>query len=159
MSERPQTRPRLNIVTRAERRDRIFARLREGWGYEEIGREERISGERVRQIVSETLGKRVIERGEDHAHLQLERLMPALKLAAESVARGDIKAIAPLIKVIDRIDKHLTTVVAREYYGPEERERLHAKIKGIIANLGYDPGLADGPEESAQEKTFVEDSA
>jgi hypothetical protein len=68
---------RLNVLGKAARRKRIFARLREGWAYDEIAREERVSAERVRQIVAEVLGKRVIDRGVDHAHLQLERLMPA----------------------------------------------------------------------------------
>ena len=161
MDETEKLRPRLNILGKAERRKRIFARLREGWAYDEIAGEERISAERVRQIVSEVLGKRVIDRGEDHAHLQLERLMPALRLAGESIGRGDIKAIAPLIKVIDRIDKHLATVVARDYYGPEEREKLLNKINSIIDNLGYDPGVTVSPgpalsPDPAQEKTSVE---
>ena len=131
----PKPRPRLNILGRAARTKRIFARLREGWAYDEIAREERVSAERIRQIVSEVLGKRIIDRGEDHAHLQLERLMPALRLAGESVGRGDLKAIAPLIKVIDRLDKHQATVVAKYYYGPEERQRLLDKINRIATNL------------------------
>ena len=72
-----EPRRQLNILTKAERRRRIFARLREGWAYDEIAREERVSAERIRQIVSEVLAKRVIDRGADHAHVQLERLMPA----------------------------------------------------------------------------------
>ena len=135
MEQTPSPRPRLNILGRAERTKRIFARLRDGWAYDEIARDERISAERVRQIVSEVLSKRVIDRGQDHAHLQLERLMPALRLAGELVVRGDLKAIAPLIKVIDRLDKHQATVVAKHYYGPEERERLLDKINRVAANL------------------------
>jgi hypothetical protein len=122
MQEIQAPRPRLNIVSRAARTKRIFARMREGWAYDEIARDEGLSAERVRQIVAEVLGKCVIERGSHHAHLQLERLMPALRLAGEAIARGDIRAIAPLIKVIDRMDRHQQTVVAKHYYGPEERQ-------------------------------------
>jgi len=128
-------RPRLNIVTKAERRKRIFARLREGWAYDEIAREERVSAERIRQIVAEVLDKRVIDRGTDHARLQLERLMPALRVTGEAIARGDLKAVAPLIKVIDRLDRHQETVVAKYEYGPEERQRLLDKINRVVANL------------------------
>jgi hypothetical protein len=110
-------------------------RLLEGWAYDEIARAERLSAERIRQIVSEVLGKRVIDRGEDHAHLQLERLMPALRLAGEAIARGNLKAIAPLVEVIDRLDKHQVTIVSKYVYGPEERERLLDKINRIAANL------------------------
>jgi hypothetical protein len=135
MEQAQEPRPRPNILGKAARRKRIFARLREGWGYEEIAREERVSAERIPQIVSEVLGKRVIDRGSDHAHLQLERLMPALRLVGEAIGRGELKAVAPLIKVIDRLDKHQQTVVAKYEYGPEERQRLMDKINRLVANL------------------------
>ena len=85
MEQTPTPGRRLNVLGKAARRKRIFARLREGWAYDEIAGEERVSAERIRQIVSEVLDKRVIDRGVDHAHLQLERLMPALRI----VGRGD----------------------------------------------------------------------
>ena len=135
MEQTPQPRRRLNVLGKAARRKRIFARLREGWAYDEIAREERVSPERIRQIVSEVLGKRIIDRGVDHAHLQLERLMPALRVVGEAIGRGELKAVAPLIKVIDRLDKHQTTVVAKYHYGPEERKRLLDKINRIADNL------------------------
>ena len=97
LEQTPAPRRRLNIVSKAARRKRIFDRLREGWAYDEIVREERVSAERIRQIVSEVLGKRVIDRGADHAHLQLERLMPALRLVGEAIERGELKAVVPLI--------------------------------------------------------------
>ena len=138
MNQTTAPRPRLNILTRKARTKRIFARLREGWAYDEIARDEGLSAERVRQIVAEVLGKRVIDRGPEYAHLQLERLMPALRLAGEAIARGDIRAIAPLIKVIDRMDRHQVTVVVKYHYGPEERKRLLDKINRVAANLGID---------------------
>ena len=118
MEQTPTPERRLNVLGKAARRKRIFARLREGWAYDEIAGEERVSAERIRQIVSEILDKRVIDRGIDHAHLQLERLMPALRIVGEAIGRGELKAVAPLIKVIDRLDKHQTTVVAKYDYGP-----------------------------------------
>ena len=135
MEQTQAPRRRLNIVSKAARRKRIFDKLREGWAYDEIAREERVSAERIRQIVSEVLGKRVIDRGADHAHLQLERLMPALRVAGEAIGRGELKAVAPLIKVIDRLDKHQDTVVAKYEYGPEERQRLMDKINRLVDNL------------------------
>ena len=66
----------------------------------------------------------MIDRGVDHAHLQLERLMPAMRIVGQAIGRGELKAVAPLIKVIDRLDKHQETVVAKYTYGPEERQRL-----------------------------------
>jgi hypothetical protein len=154
MEQTPEPRRRLNVLTKAERRKRIFERLREGWAYDEIAREERVSAERIRQIVQEVLGKRVIDRGADHAHLQLERLMPALRVAGEAIRRGELKAIAPLIKVIDRLDKHQDTVVAKYEYGPEERTRLLEKINRVVANL-TDPE-PDAPATDAHENNSDE---
>ena len=83
---------------------RIFARLREGLSYEEIAGEEGVSRERVRQIVSEVLQKRSVDGGADHAKLQLDRLLPAMQLGAEAIAAGDVAAITPYLKVLDRLD-------------------------------------------------------
>ena len=105
----------------------------------------------MRQIVAEVLGKRVIDRGPHHAHLQLERLMPALRLAGEAIGRGDIRAIAPLIKVIDRMDRHQETVVAKHYYGPEERRRLLDKLTRVAANLAESTPAPEAPTESSDE--------
>jgi hypothetical protein len=152
----PEPRRRLKVLTKAERRKRIFARLREGWAYDEIAREERVSPERIRQIVAEVLCKRVIDRGVDHAHLQLERLMPALRIVGEAIGRGELKAVAPLIKVIDRLDKHLDTVVAKYSYGPEERQRLLDKVNRLVDNLAPVRDEPDGSAADANEKEFVE---
>ncbi len=159
MEQTPEPRRRLNVMGKAARRKRIFARLREGWAYDEIASEERVSAERIRQIVSEVLGKRVIDRGVDHAHLQLERLMPALRIVGEAIGRGELKAVGPLIKLIDRLDKHQVTVVAKYEYGPEERQRLMDKINRLVDNLQpLDPETTEAAEttEHDDEKTFVE---
>ena len=155
MEQVPEPRRRLNVLTKAERRTRIFARLREGWAYDEIAREERVSAERIRQIVAEVLGKRVIDRGADHAHLQLERLRPALRVANEAIGRGELKAVGPLIRLIDRLDRHQETVVAKYEYGPEERQRLLDKINRIVDNLSPRSGpideAADAHEKNSSE--------
>ena len=156
MEQTLEPRRRLNVLTKAERRQRIFARLREGWAYDEIAREERVSAERIRQIVAEVLGKRVIDRGADHAHLQLERLMPALRLVGEAIGRGELKAVSPLIKVIDRLDKHQETVVAKHSYGPEERQRLLDKVNRLVDNLQPRDDEPAAPAPDEHEKNFAE---
>ena len=156
MNETQAPRPRLNILGRAARTKRIFARMREGWAYDEIGRDEGLSAERVRQIVAEVLGKRVIDRGVDHAHLQLERLMPALRVVGEAIGRGELKAVAPLIKVIDRLDKHQETVVAKYDYGPEERQRLLDKVNRLVDNLQPRDDEPAAPAPDEHEKNFAE---
>ena len=156
MEQTPIPGRRLNVLGKAARRKRIFARLREGWAYDEIAGEERVSAERVRQIVAEVLGKRIIDRGVDHAHLQLERLMPALRIVGEAIGRGELKAVAPLIKVIDRLDKHQETVVAKYSYGPEERQRLLDKVNRLVDNLQPADGEAAELTGDGDENTFAE---
>jgi len=95
---------RLAAHGRVLRRGRIFARLREGWAYDEIASQERLTAERVRQIVRQALERRIIDEGAEHAKLQLARLQPAMRLAGEAIADGDVTAIAPLMKALDRLE-------------------------------------------------------
>src|SRR5271165_1790443 len=84
---------------KAARRKRIFARLREGWGYDEIARE---------------------ERGPARA---LPRLGPTLRAAGEAVADGDVRVIAALTKVLDRLDSRLERDKTPPKAGPGRRIR------------------------------------
>ena len=109
----PARRRRLGAHGMMFRRRRVFARLREGFTYDEIAAEEGVSNARVRQIVSEELQKRVVDSGADHAKLQLDRLAPAVQLGAEAIAAGDISAINPYLKALDRLDRYQTVATAR----------------------------------------------
>jgi hypothetical protein len=87
------------------RRRRVFARLREGLTDDEIAAEEGVSSARVRQIVSAELQQRAVDSGASHAKLQLDRLAPAVQLGAEALAAGDVSAISPYLKALDRLDR------------------------------------------------------
>ena len=80
------------------RRKRIFAGLRDGLRYDEIAAQEGVTTERIRQIVTEVLKNRSVDSDADHAKLQLDRLVPALQIAAEAVASGDVRAIPSYLK-------------------------------------------------------------
>jgi hypothetical protein len=138
VQEMAPVRRRLGAHGKMARRKRIFARLREGASYEEIGAEERVSRERIRQIVSEVLQKRAVDSGADHAKLQLDRLAPLMQLAAEAVAVGDIRAITPYLKVLDRLDRYQTVAVANQGYDDEDRRKLMEKINRAAENIGID---------------------
>jgi DNA-binding CsgD family transcriptional regulator len=128
------------------RRRRIFARLRDGLNYEEIAAEEGVTGERIRQIVTEALRKRSMDSGADHAKLQLDRLAPVMQLAAEAVAAGDVAAIAPYLKVLDRIDRYQKVGGAIQVYDDEARKKLFDKLSRVASNLDLDevPAAARG---------------
>jgi hypothetical protein len=85
------------------RRRRVFSRLREGFTYDEIAHEEGVSSSRIRQIVFEELQKR----------LQLDHIAPAVQLGAEAIAAGDIAAINPYLKALDRLDRYRSRAETR----------------------------------------------
>jgi hypothetical protein len=126
----------LNALARVIRRGRIFARLREGWAYDEIAVEEGLTAERVRQIVREALERRLLDEDTDHAKLQLSRLRPALKVATDAVAGGDVTAITPLLKVLDRFDRYQKTAKVNQVYDDSARKKLFEKLNRVAANLG-----------------------
>jgi hypothetical protein len=134
----PAGRRRLGAHGTMLRRRRIFARLREGLSYEEIANEEGVSSERIRQIVADVLQKRSVDSGAAHAKLQLDRLAPVMQLAAEAVAAGDVTAIAPYLKVLDRFDRYQTVAGANQAYDDEARKKLLEKINRVAVNLDVD---------------------
>ena len=124
----PARRRRLGAHGMMFRRRRIFARLREGFTYEEIASQEGVTITRIRQIVSAELQQRAVDSGADHAKLQLERLVPAIQLAAEAIAAGDVSAITPYLKALDRLDRYQTVASANQVYDDEARKKLMDKI-------------------------------
>jgi hypothetical protein len=108
---------------REERRIRIMGMVRSGFSYEEIARDERLSRERIRQIVTQSL--KTDDRADrvDQARVQMARLEPALRLAARGVDNGKLSAINPLLKVLDRLDKYgaVVDIVNKDYEGAHER--------------------------------------
>jgi hypothetical protein len=130
-------RPRLNQYTKALRRERVFANLRLGRSYSDIASEEGVSERRVRQIVSDAVQRQKFDGPRDHALLQFVRLESAHGLAAEGIAAGDLRAIGPYLKVLDRLDRYQKGGAAKDVftYDAAVRERLLAKMNRIAARL------------------------
>ncbi len=153
----PARRRRMGAQGMTLRRRRIFARLREGLSYEEIAAEEGVTGERIRQIVAEVLQKRSVDSGADHAKLQLDRLAPVMQLAAEAVAAGDVTAIAPYLKVLDRLDRYQTVAGANQVYDADARKKLLDKISRVAANLGVDEVMRAAAREHLKKMGMIVD--
>jgi uncharacterized protein YdbL (DUF1318 family) len=134
----PVRRRRMGAHGMMFRRRRIFAQLREGFTYDEIAAEEGVSTSRIRQIVSQELQQRAVDSGAEHAKLQLDRLAPAIQLAAEGIASGDMSAIVPYLKALDRLDRYQTVASANQVYDDEARQKLMDKINRLANNLGVD---------------------
>ena len=99
----------------------------------------------------EALEKRLLDEETDHAKLQLARLQPAMRIAAEAVADGCVEAIAPLLEALDRLDRYQRTAKVNQVYDEEARKRLFDKINRVAANLGYDHAKT-AAEEAAESK-------
>ena len=143
----PVRRRRLGAHGLTFRRRRIFAQLREGFTYQEIAAEEGVTITRIRQIVSAELQQRSVDSGAEHAKLQLERLASVMQLAAEAVAAGDVTAITPYLKVLDRLDRYQTVASANQVYDDEARKKLMDKVNRLAENLGINEDFAAAVQE------------
>jgi hypothetical protein len=81
--------------------------------HDDIARDESLSTESVRQILSEALSRCPASDDETHIRLQIERLSPALKAAGAALANGDAKAIRPFLKVLGQLDRYHAIARAR----------------------------------------------
>jgi hypothetical protein len=104
--ERERPRQRHTRVSRGLRARRIVERLRGGWAYDEIARAEGLKARRVRQIVAEFLKGCEAEDDGTHARMQIERLGRAMRVAGDAMEEGDLRAIGPFIRAIDRLDRY-----------------------------------------------------
>ena len=155
----PARRRRSGVHGMMFRRRRIFASLREGFTYDEIAADEGVSSSRIRQIVSQELQQRAVDSGAEHAKLQLDRLAPAIQLAAEAMAAGDISAITPYLKALDRLDRYQTVATANQVYDDEARKKLMDKINRMAANFGIDEAFAAAVQEHLKTIGAIPDDA
>ena len=126
-------RPYGSAATREVRRIRILGMIRNGACFDEIARVEKISRERVRQIVGETLRRDDVGKDE-HWRMQSARLEPALRLALDAVEEGRVEAIDRLIRVLAAQDKYRAqapNVNNRE----DVRQRLIQRVEQAARHL------------------------
>jgi hypothetical protein len=97
-------RRRITRLAREARTKRIFERLRDGWASQDVAREENLSVRHVRHIVAREIKAREAAHGLTHAHMQVDRLAFAIRVAARAMSEGDIRAIGPFIKAVGALD-------------------------------------------------------
>jgi hypothetical protein len=102
-----------------------------GYSIEQIASHTKTSASAVRRAVGQALAKRRLDAPEDYARLQVARLTKALRCADVSLEEGDLKAIAPFLKVV------------REFW-PPAAARPAAGIAPIAPPLAltHSPGMA-----------------
>ena len=148
-----RSRSALSPAARALRLQRIFARLQDGVSYADIAAEEGFSRERLRQIIRAATAPGRGWNGPDHKRMQIARLTPALRLAADGVAQGDAKSIPLLLQIIDRLDRYSDPL--EDFSSPELfRERGRPRS----ARRGKPAGKKTGGDASADPPRSVPDA-
>jgi len=156
MTADPQSAPppkqRRTAFDRLRRREAIFERLQQGWSYEAIARAHGLTRERIRQIIVKTIEARSVDPTREHLRLQLARLDPALRLAAQKVMEGDLRGVDRLVRVLDRLDRYQRGAAQSEQVddGDEARARLRDKINGMVDRQQAFAAAAAGPAEFAE---------
>ena len=87
-----------------KRRETYFDLLVSGYSIEQIASHTKTSPSAVRRAVGQALAKRRHDAPEDYARLQVARLTKALRCADVSLEEGDLKAIAPFLKVVRELN-------------------------------------------------------
>jgi hypothetical protein len=80
----------------------------------------------------------------------LDRLAPVMQLAA-----GDVSAIAPYLKALDRLDRYETVAGANRAYDDEARKKLLDKLNRVAANLGIDEAMAAAADEVMRKQGMI----
>ena len=124
----PALKARGTARQRALRNERLLERMQEGWSYESIASAERLSVSHVRDIVARALRRREPDGANEHMRLQRLRLAPSLRVAAEAIAAGDLRAIDRMLRLLDRLDRYNSADIVTE----EDREDLFRKLKEQI---------------------------
>ena len=144
-----QPRKRIRKYGREARAARILERLRDGFACEDVAREEGLNVRRVRQIAAAAIKAREAAADLTHAHLQIDRLGFAMRVAAEAMANGDIRAIAPFVKAVGELDGYQAT--ARELSPKASRQDVDAADRLVIAEMMRRLQNRDAPPAAARE--------
>jgi transposase len=91
---------------RVERRDAYFDLLTSGYSYPQIAQAMKVTPLSVRRAVDRALAERSQEPPDRYIHLQVARLTKALRAADMGIEKGDLRAIAPLRRVVAELDRY-----------------------------------------------------
>jgi hypothetical protein len=105
-SERARKRAAGKILREAliKRREAYFELRVAGYSIEQIASHMKKSPSAIRRAVAQALANRRLDAPEDYARLQVARLTKALRCADVSLEMGDLKAIAPFLKVVRELN-------------------------------------------------------
>lgn len=108
LSERARTRAagRARRARKAALSEGAFEALASGFTPQQIAQARKVSVKTVRREIDRALAERRLDAPERYAHLQVARLTKALRLADALVDRGDLRGVAPLVKLVGALDRY-----------------------------------------------------
>jgi hypothetical protein len=141
-SERARKRAVGKILREAliKRREMYFDLLVSGYSIEQIASHTKTSVSAVRRAVGQALAKRRLDTPEDYARLQVARLTKALRCADVSLEEGDLKAIAPFLKVVRELNLYHGVDVGRTLAPPPAPPEIAPAAPPLA--LTHSPGVA-----------------
>jgi hypothetical protein len=141
-SERARKRAvgKIRRETSIERREAYFDLLVSGYSVEQIASHTKTSPSAVRRAVGQALAKRQLDAPEDYARLQVARLTKALRCADVSLEEGDLRAIAPFMKVVRELNLYHGVNLGPTRPAPEALPEI-APTSPPLA-LTHSPGIA-----------------
>ena len=129
---------------RLARRESYFDLLASGYSCQQIAEGAKVSVATVRRAVDQALAERRLDAPERYAHVQVARLTKALRLADASIERGELKALAPFVKLVAALDRY-HGLAASAPAAPAEAPPLALPASPLA--LTYD-GAAEAPVEA-----------
>jgi len=108
LSERARMRAaaRKRRERRARERADILELVISGYTYETIANRLKVSAKSVRRATAKAIEQRQLDGGAHYVQLQVLRLTKALRVVDLNLEEGDLKAVAPMLKVIAQLDKY-----------------------------------------------------
>ncbi|MGB3580182.1 MAG: hypothetical protein WBA40_03555, partial [Roseiarcus sp.] len=108
----PSARASLRAERRTRRKDRlaqresVFEMVASGYDLEVIAATLEISVATVRRELDRAIAERRLDAPERYARLQIARLNKALRVADGRLDKGDMKAVAPLLRIVAALDRY-----------------------------------------------------
>jgi transposase len=139
---------------RIERREAYFDLLASGYSYRQIAEAMEVTPLSVRRAVDRAIAERRLDAPDRYVHLQVARLSKALRAADMRIEEGDLKAVAPFVRVVAELDRY-------HGLGGRYQRRLDARA---LAALSADvrpplalPHASPGPSDAEPAKVSQSD--
>ena len=97
---------RARRARKAALRQGAFEALASGFTPQQIAEARGVSVKTVRREIDRALAERRLDAPERYALLQVARLTKALRLADALIDRGDVRGVAPLVKIVGALDRY-----------------------------------------------------